>query len=501
MSAAANLKVASEATAHDLWRVAETGCPAELETILLRGVDVDATDDKGITALIRAACCGNSPVVHALLNHGANLNLTRSDGFTPLMLAAFYGHADVVSMLVERGADPSIGTRSRTSAAMWASARGFFRIAEYLKHPPRSASPNSAAKSQNESQSDPRVESEDQDTKIAAPIEDKLKAETAAEVSANQPDSRSEAVTDATVVSTLKQPPEVKDQLRDNEFQANPQVESTDPDAKNIATPDQEESKTETLMVPAAKEPDLPTEPNTTSDARSESLPATRIVRPLTSPPEIWDLVNEIPPAFDPRSAFVERVRSIKENLLWKVLSAIAVAVILSFSLFKVASSLPTVPKQNLWATGDETLSSSSLAKSATVDTANKPGVAPENAALNEPLTDSLQPMIFDSRKHTAHQGVTSRFAEFRATSSEESSLLKNEESRLSAEAPTGETVISAPGSTRDVAAVRNSQMSNENDSRAPNPATKKSDPTLSPQLIAAPTRSSITKAKVIQWP
>jgi ankyrin repeat protein len=129
MSAAANLKVASEATAHDLWRVAETGCPAELETILLRGVDVDATDDKGITALIRAACCGNSPVVHALLNHGANLNLTRSDGFTPLMLAAFYGHADVVSMLVERGADPSIGTRSRTSAAMWASARGFFRIA------------------------------------------------------------------------------------------------------------------------------------------------------------------------------------------------------------------------------------------------------------------------------------------------------------------------------------------------------------------------------------
>lgn len=116
----------------DLWRVAETNDILALERILSTGVDVNACNEHGTTALMRAAYHGRLHMVKALIARGADPNAVRHDDFTPLTLAAFFGHKDVVRALVQAGAETNRVTRHGTSARMWASARTFAAVAEYL---------------------------------------------------------------------------------------------------------------------------------------------------------------------------------------------------------------------------------------------------------------------------------------------------------------------------------------------------------------------------------
>src|SRR5215510_7453577 len=113
----------------ELWRVAETDDTGEVEPILANGADINARNDHGVTALMRAASRGRSKMVRALLEHGADPNTSRNDKFTPLMLAAFFGHEDIVRILVEHGAETDAATRFRTSAQMWAMSRTFADVA------------------------------------------------------------------------------------------------------------------------------------------------------------------------------------------------------------------------------------------------------------------------------------------------------------------------------------------------------------------------------------
>src|SRR3982750_2050599 len=122
----------SNVHANELWRIAESGDVRGLKKTLVESVDVNATNAEGVTALMRAAAHGHSEMVEALVGRGADVNLVRSDGFNALTLAAFFGHGDVVQILVEHGADPAMATRWGTSADMWASARSFPEVAEYL---------------------------------------------------------------------------------------------------------------------------------------------------------------------------------------------------------------------------------------------------------------------------------------------------------------------------------------------------------------------------------
>jgi len=77
------------------------------------GVDVDACDAYGQTALMVAAHEGKKEVVRALIDAGANLNASAKYRLTPLMLAVIGRHVEVARMLVEAGAD----LEARTSGA------------------------------------------------------------------------------------------------------------------------------------------------------------------------------------------------------------------------------------------------------------------------------------------------------------------------------------------------------------------------------------------------
>src|ERR1043166_2402065 len=136
-------EVTFDAATRELWRVAESGDVSELTAVTSRGVDVDARNEHGMTALMRAARCGHAAAVRALLEHGADPNVARNDKFTALALAAFFGHTETVRILIEHGAKTEIVTRSGTSPRMWATARTFSDVARCIENPvkPRVAVP------------------------------------------------------------------------------------------------------------------------------------------------------------------------------------------------------------------------------------------------------------------------------------------------------------------------------------------------------------------------
>lgn len=73
---------------------------------LLRvGIDVDARDRHGQTALMLAARRGHGEIVAQLIEAGADLNVVAKYNLTALMLAIVAGHTAVARLLIQAGAD------------------------------------------------------------------------------------------------------------------------------------------------------------------------------------------------------------------------------------------------------------------------------------------------------------------------------------------------------------------------------------------------------------
>ena len=141
MSATWKQRVSSNGATEELWCVADAGEVDKLARILERGADVNACNEHGMTALMRAANHGHVQMVRALLQHGADPNVTRSDKFTALALAAFFGHTETVRVLIEHGAKSEVVTRFGTSPRMWAAARTYDEAARCIEKPPRVVAP------------------------------------------------------------------------------------------------------------------------------------------------------------------------------------------------------------------------------------------------------------------------------------------------------------------------------------------------------------------------
>ena len=89
-----------------LLRAAREGhADAVQELLKSPGIDVNAKDEAGNTALIEAARLGHDHVTRVLLAAGADFKLRNRDGKTPLMLAVAGGHDEVVFALKQAGAN------------------------------------------------------------------------------------------------------------------------------------------------------------------------------------------------------------------------------------------------------------------------------------------------------------------------------------------------------------------------------------------------------------
>ena len=100
-----------------LHRSAKAGDIEGLKAALGAGLDVNARDRQGWTALMHVVNKGFTLMVPPLLEAKADLDMRAPDGATALFMAAVHGHSEIIALLMEAGADISIrGPKGKTAS-------------------------------------------------------------------------------------------------------------------------------------------------------------------------------------------------------------------------------------------------------------------------------------------------------------------------------------------------------------------------------------------------
>lgn len=149
------------------WDDAAEGRYEKVLRHIKRGIDINARNPAGGTALMIAAKRGHLPVVRALLNagadpnialhevayralhtaaqegfdqivdelvqHGADVNAATQYGETALISAAYYGKTNTVKALLSHGADPKMTDAQGNKASAWARQNGHISTANFLE--------------------------------------------------------------------------------------------------------------------------------------------------------------------------------------------------------------------------------------------------------------------------------------------------------------------------------------------------------------------------------
>ena len=92
--------------------------------LLEEGVDINAKDEGGITALMWAICKGNIEIIKMLLKKGADVNAKDKNGVSVLALSVMSPSRcrkrEIVSILLDKGADVNAVDNFGLTAVMWA---------------------------------------------------------------------------------------------------------------------------------------------------------------------------------------------------------------------------------------------------------------------------------------------------------------------------------------------------------------------------------------------
>jgi ankyrin repeat protein len=121
LAVAGTALAAERATVAD---AAERRDQAVVRTLLKSGVDVNAAQIDGTTALHWAAYHDDAELAALLLKAGANANAVNRYGVPPLALASTNGNAAIVKLLLDAGADANAAGKGGETALMMASRSG-----------------------------------------------------------------------------------------------------------------------------------------------------------------------------------------------------------------------------------------------------------------------------------------------------------------------------------------------------------------------------------------
>jgi hypothetical protein len=91
---------------------------------LNQGVSVNAVNEDGWTALMKAVYEGNADLVQLLIARGAAVDKQENAGWTALMMASQFGYTPIVRRLVAVAADTNIKNNTGATALMFAAING-----------------------------------------------------------------------------------------------------------------------------------------------------------------------------------------------------------------------------------------------------------------------------------------------------------------------------------------------------------------------------------------
>ena len=205
--------------------------------------------------------------------------------------------------------------------------------------------------------------------------------------------------------------------------------------------------------------------------------PGPAVIKTLKEPPEIWDLVHEVPRGFNARAAFLSRLKSMRTSFAVRAAAVVVViaACVVSVLVFR-----------------------GSQARSLSVDVPVSQSVVTSEASAPVNVEDTktetpLDPSTTEANEFSHHSGASGasetpsrKVALTRQTKSRairDDEPVQSVDSFQSREAPAAAAPVTAPP---QVEPRKPSNTANNN--------------SLSPQLIA-PSKSAPPKGKVIQWP
>jgi hypothetical protein len=116
-----------------LMAASHSGKAEILELLLKAGAPIDAKDKSGYTALMFACNSGQPACARYLVENGANVNEVDNDGSTPIMFCSQYGHNDIVRFLLAKGADPTVKGKHGLSAIGFAKQNGHTETEKILQ--------------------------------------------------------------------------------------------------------------------------------------------------------------------------------------------------------------------------------------------------------------------------------------------------------------------------------------------------------------------------------
>lgn len=109
----------------ELLKAARLGEQARVIALLDQGIEIDARDESGVTALMHAIKGEHLETVHTLIECGADRNAKgKFLGFSPIIFAVKAGNADILELLLKDN-----------DAAELADLQFAFGVAQLLKNP------------------------------------------------------------------------------------------------------------------------------------------------------------------------------------------------------------------------------------------------------------------------------------------------------------------------------------------------------------------------------
>ncbi len=104
----------------------------KVQSLIKQNIDVDQEDKNKETALMHAACLGETDIIKLLLDVGADVDKTNTEGQTALMMAAARGYTKIIELLLAKKANVKIADRFGATALMMAAMSGHTKIVELL---------------------------------------------------------------------------------------------------------------------------------------------------------------------------------------------------------------------------------------------------------------------------------------------------------------------------------------------------------------------------------